>query len=283
MVGAVCAVGQCDVLEELALDIDWKRSLYYFMEVNFPRSGLIDGIKIERLLRDIIGDQSIASLDIPYAAVATDIIQGSEVLLTDGDLVQAVRTSIAIPGIFTPVRRNGRFLVDGGLVNPLPVSAARRLGAEYVIAVEVNLNRKAGNATTLPPAATTPVETDQQVRRIKDRFLEQVNQRLEQWNSPVFDPVRRWVDRDTAPNVFDILTRTIRIAENQVTQRRLEKEPPDLLLQPRVGHMESLDFSTARQGIEAGYTAVMDKADKLQAILRHPSKIREFIHRVTPD
>ncbi|NCC52546.1 MAG: patatin [Spartobacteria bacterium] len=271
LMGAVFVADKCEMLEELALEIDWKRSLYFFVEMNFPRSGLIDGVKIERLLRDILEDRAIERLPIPYRAVATDILTGNEVVIDRGDLVKAVRASIAIPGIFTPVCRDGQVLLDGGLVNPLPVSVARAMGADEVIAVEINLGM-ADIDMTDPPYAQ-PVMEDQPtedlpgVAGIKDRFLRQVNEQIENIDSNVFDPIRKWFDRESTPHVFDILTRTIRIMENQVTLRRLENEAPDLLIQPEVGAYESLDFSIARAGIAEGYRAAMDMQEDLLALV----------------
>ena len=274
LVGAVFAVDKCNMLEEISLEVDWKRSLSFFLEMNFPRSGLIDGVKIERLLHDILGDRNIEDLPIPYAAVATDIMTGKQVVIDKGDLVKAIRASIAIPGIFTPVCRDGLVLLDGGLVNPLPISVARAMGADEVIAVEINLANITervipSEKTSEPIPKTDKSEDTPTTQGIKESFRRHLNEKLENLDTSVFDPVRKWFDREPTPHIFDILTRTTRIFENQVTQRRLEIEPPDLLIQPEVGHYESLDFAKAPDGILEGYRATMAMQDEILSLV-HP-------------
>ena len=141
LVGGVYAAGKIDELTDIALGLNWRRAANYFMEVSFPRSGLIAGNKVTEFLAEIVGKREIADLPVTCRAVATEIMSGREVVIEDGDLVAAIRASIAVPGIFTPARRNGNLLVDGGLVNPVPVSVCRALGAERVIAVDLNHGR----------------------------------------------------------------------------------------------------------------------------------------------
>jgi len=228
LVGAAYAAGRLDVLETHVRQLDWRRVAQLFVEVNFSRAGLISGRHIERLLREIYGVSQISQLPIPFAAVATALEEESEAALSEGNLMEAVRASIAIPGIFTPVRREGRVLVDGGLINPLPVSVARRMGAERVLAVDVNL--RAGASRSSRPAS---------IRRRSGATL----------------------------TIFDVLTRTLRIFENQVTRNRIRLEPPDLLLQPAVGEILTLDFQRAPAMIAAGAAAVDEQLPELAAFL----------------
>ena len=143
LVGAVYAAGSIDSLESTFQKFDWKKMVSFF-DVIFPKSGLIDGAKVRELVRALVHAEVIESLPIPFCAVATDIQSGEEVVIRQGDLIEAVRASIAVPGIFTPVRSNGLLLVDGGLVNPVPVSVVRAMGAEIVIAVDLNQQIVAG-------------------------------------------------------------------------------------------------------------------------------------------
>ena len=136
-VGASFAAGQLDNLATAFLQFDWK-SIVALLDPVFPRSGLIDGQKIANFVRELVHSASVEHLPIPFGAVATDVASGEEVVIGAGDLIDAVRASIAVPGLLTPVRSNGRVLVDGGLVNPVPVSVARLMGANLVIAVDVN-------------------------------------------------------------------------------------------------------------------------------------------------
>jgi len=136
-IGAIFASGNLDRLAADLLDFDWK-SITSLLDLVFPRSGLIDGQKIAGFVRAHVSSASIEDLSIPFRAVATDLMNGKEVVIGTGDLIEAVRASISVPGILTPVRSDGRILVDGGLVNPVPVSTVRAMGADLVIAVDLN-------------------------------------------------------------------------------------------------------------------------------------------------
>ena len=136
-VGALYAHGKSAArIKELALDTGWRR-LVSLIDLALPRSGFIEGTKIKNLLKSIMGDVSFDELKIPLSCLATDIRSGEEVVISDGSVLEAVRASISIPVIFTAVKRQGRYLVDGGLVNPVPVSTVRKMGADLVIAVNV--------------------------------------------------------------------------------------------------------------------------------------------------
>jgi NTE family protein len=135
--GALYAQGKsAGQIKELALDTGWRR-LVSLIDLALPRSGFIEGARIKNQLKAIIGDISFSDLKIPLSCLATDISSGEEVVINDGSVLEAVRASISVPVIFTAVKRGGRYLVDGGLVNPVPVSTVRQMGADLVIAVNV--------------------------------------------------------------------------------------------------------------------------------------------------
>src|SRR5574340_370791 len=155
LIGAIHAAGKLDELEASFRDFDWKKSASFF-DVVLPKSGLLDGAKVSELVRAHIHADTIEMLPLPFAAVATDIVGGEEVVIRTGDVIEAVRASISVPGIFTPMRTNGYILVDGGLTNPVPVSVARAMGADVVIAVDLNHQIIAGkNMKPLLPAEKT--------------------------------------------------------------------------------------------------------------------------------
>jgi NTE family protein len=136
-VGALYAEGKrAGQIKELALDTGWRR-LISLIDLALPRSGFIEGTRIKNQLKAIIGDISFSDLKIPLACVATDISSGEEVVIKDGSVLEGVRASISVPVIFTAVKWQDRYLVDGGLVNPVPVSTVKEMGAEFVIAVNV--------------------------------------------------------------------------------------------------------------------------------------------------
>lgn len=137
LAGGTWAAGRLDQLEELARSMT-KRRMFGFMDWRLGGNGLISGGRLAKLLELNFGESSIEDLPLKYAAIATELSSGHEIWLTRGSLIQAMRASYALPGIFTPIRIGGRWLVDGALVNPIPVSAARALGARVVIAVNLH-------------------------------------------------------------------------------------------------------------------------------------------------
>ncbi|MBW6494031.1 MAG: patatin-like phospholipase family protein [Burkholderiaceae bacterium] len=137
LIGAIFAAGKLDGLAARFLDVDWK-DIVPLLDPAFPWSGLIDGQKIADFVRAHVLAASIKDLPIPFRAVATCIMSGEEVACGAGDLIEAVRASISVPGIFTPLRSNGRILVDDGLIDPVPVSVVRAMVADLVIAVDLN-------------------------------------------------------------------------------------------------------------------------------------------------
>ena len=130
LIGGVYVSGKLPEFTELAMSLSTREALNYFMEYKFPRSGLVDGSKIIRLLSEYLLPEPIETWPIPFKTVATDILTAEEILIETGPASTAIRSSISIPGLFTPVPSGDRLLVDGGMVNPLPVSVARAMGAE---------------------------------------------------------------------------------------------------------------------------------------------------------
>ncbi|MEM9157282.1 MAG: patatin-like phospholipase family protein [Cyanobacteria bacterium P01_F01_bin.33] len=156
-VGALYAADALDELEDFALDLDWKM-VVSLLDVVFPTRGLLDGEKVYDLLAESLLDLCIENSTIPFCCVATDLSRGREVRLSEGSMVDAVRASISIPGVFTPVNIDGRYLVDGGLVNPVPVNAVRDMGANLAIAI--NLNRPYPELPASALSASDDVEGD---------------------------------------------------------------------------------------------------------------------------
>jgi len=253
LVGAAFVLNKIDVLKDFALQLDWKQ-IVSFLDVTFPKSGLIDGKKITDYFRSHVRKMKIEELPLPYCAVATDLATGREVVLRAGDLIEAIRASISVPGIFTPVKKNDSFLIDGGLVNPVPVSAARDMGADYVIAVDLNNDMVAKRSSNgIGSVALSPEYTVDQPPRKKWRIAQHLNKRRSEFNSPALSQVRQWIHRDPTPNIFEVLTTSINIMEAQITGIRLAADPPDLLIQPRLGHIRFLEFHRAQEAIDEGY------------------------------
>ncbi len=246
LVGAVLAAGRLDQLESSYLGFDWK-DVAALLDVVFPRSGLIDGRKVAEFVRAHLHTDLIEHLGLPFAAVATDVYTAEEVVIAHGDVIDAVRASIAVPGIFTPVRRSGRLLVDGGLVNPVPVSVVRAMGATRVIAVDLNehvVQTRLGKARRPRPAQDRSGD-----------FLGRLLQALGGEQAEALRQFRRWTEQNDTPGIFELLLSAYNIMEAQITRMRLQASPPDLVIRPRVAEFRFLDYHRAAEIIDRGYAA----------------------------
>ena len=267
LVGAFFAAGRESVLRELADHLDWRRLRQFFWEVSLSRSGLTDGRRLSDELRKLIGVKEFRELDLPFRAVATDLGTGGEVVLGSGNLLQALRASFSIPGVFSPVSLSRRLLVDGGLVNPVPVNVARAMGAQKVIAVDVSPNVGPREMPLLPNKKDRepvrgplllPKERAEEERggpaQMLDRFFAEIEKKALQLRDSVKDAASK-------PAVAEVLTRSVLIMEAQIARSRRLVEPPDLLVEPQVGNIGTLEFQRAEESIAAGYAATMQALD----------------------
>ena len=265
LIGSVYAAGRIDAIERDYLSFDWKK-VAAFMDVVLPRSGLIDGQKVEDFIRQYIHALKIEHLPKPFQAVATDLGTGQEVIFKEGDTIKAVRASIAAPGIFTPVRVDGRILVDGGLVNPVPVSVVKAMGADRIIAVDLNHDIVQGKATFKAQAQQedeTEDEEESALSELLNQFagekykaaMEELNRRLQTLGDQTRSIVNQWFEEkeEPLPNIFEILLSSFNILENQITETRLKIDPPDLLIRPPLGSVRFLEFHRAGEMISIGY------------------------------
>lgn len=270
VVGAFFAAGRETALREVAENLDWKRLRPLFWEISLSRSGLTDGNRLLEETRRLLGLKEFRELQLPFHAVATDLNTGGEVVLGSGSLLQALRASTSIPGLFSPVWVGKRLLVDGGLVNPVPVSVARALGAQTVIAVDVSQGispeeevptRKAKEleSASVRGPLVLPKEKAEEERggpmQMFESFLEEIEKKARRWRATS-------VDKGTKPAMVDVLVRSIRISESQIALSRRRLEPPDVLVEPKVGHIGTLEFQRAKEAIAAGYAATLQALDK---------------------
>lgn len=259
LVGAAFALGKLDNLELFARQLDWKQ-IVSLMDMMFPRSGLIDGNKLTSFFRSHAQNIDIKNLPIPFRAVATELARGKEIIIGSGDLVDAIRASISIPGIFTPVKRNEMYLVDGGLVNPVPVSVARNMGAEFIIAVDLHAdNISEFNVSEKRNKRYQQESQDDKLLQWRWKVTSKFEKTINNLGSPVMEQAKKWLISDTTPSIFDVVTGSINIVESKITEIRLAIDPPDLLLQPKVGYIRSLEFNRANEAIEEGYQEAVSK------------------------
>ncbi|CAK6697314.1 patatin family protein [Synechococcus sp. CBW1107] len=284
LVGAIFCAGELDDLEDFVRDLSWKDMLTYF-DMVFPSSGLLDGNKVYDLLSDHMQGLLIEESEIPFCCVATDLIRGKEVLLKSGSMVDAVRASISVPGIFTPFCHGDLYLGDGGIVNPVPVNVARAMGAELVIAVNLNRNditdglehlsgdeliKDAGRSDDHGQGENNqPRRTPGEVsKRRKETFLKSLNDRYESFRDSMHDKVDLWLSSDDAcPNIFEVIGTSLNVMEQQVTRSRLQTHAPDLLIEPQLAEFAIFDFHKADRIIHAGYTTMKQQMPSLKELL----------------
>ena len=266
LVGAVYASGRIDSFKDVVLQLDWKK-IASFLDVVFPKSGLIDGNKIAEFIRSHVGEKNIENLSLPFCAVSTDLATGNEVIIKDGDIIEAVRASISVPGIFTPVRKGDMALVDGGLVNPVPVNVVRKMGANLVIAVDLNhdiIGKKVVKKASISNSDNMALGKEIGNNfTVGNRILNALNKRVMAIDVPALTHVKQWMARDQMPNIFEVLIYSINIMETQITATRLKNDPPDLLIQPKLGHLKFLEFHRAKEAILEGYEETLSCIDLL--------------------
>ncbi len=265
-IGAV--VGACYAQDKLADFEHWSRALttrglLRYLDVSLGGSGLIGGGRLAARLEETLGDTTIEDLPKRFACIATELGTGHEIWLTRGRVVDAVRASYALPGIFTPIHLGGRWLVDGALVNPVPVSAARALGARLVIAVNLNADLF-GRGGTIASHGTDEEDA---------RILQQLRTRpdgLRRILSPEFLLKRQLVGGKSGPNIASIMIDSFNIMQDRVTRSRLAGDPPDVTISPRLGKIGLFDFHRANEtieiGVQAAERAIADIAEAIAAL-----------------
>jgi NTE family protein len=215
-----------------------------YLDLSFQGSGLINGSRLNDLLATEVGDIDIESLPHRFAAIATEIGTGHEIWLTRGKLTDALRASYALPGIFAPVDIGGRWLMDGALVNPVPVSAARALGARLVIAVNLN-NDLFGRGTIIHdhgPAREATAET--------------IKSALNEGRANAAKAAKRQIlGRPGRPGLSTVMMEAFNVMQDRITRARLAGDPPDVLVNPRLASVGLFDFHRAQEAIELGAEA----------------------------
>lgn len=233
-VGAAYVNGDLAKLEEWVSSLGWKHVLGMFDVSLSRRGGLIKGDRLIEFFSRNFVDRDFVALPKPFACVATDLDTGREVWLREGSVANAVRASIALPGLFTPFEHDGRLLVDGGLVNPVPVSLCRALGADIVIAVDLGSDR-AGHLRRND--ATVP---DNWKKRLLQRLGKNGGNGSEQ----------------TLPSLVEVLVASVHIMQVRISRSRLAGEPAEVVLEPRLGQIGLMDYHRGEEAITEGRAAV---------------------------
>ena len=260
VVGGCYAAGHLDEIEDFARALT-RRRVFGFLDFNLQGTGLINGQRLCDRLDAHMGHRNIENLDRKFVAVATEIGSGQEVWLQRGRIVDAVRASYALPGIFKPVKIDGRWLFDGALVNPIPVSVCRALGARYVIAVNLNVDFQSRGTSsagigldagfTEPEVETPPVTGKNGIamRRLLQRQL--------------------FGKGDDAPGISTVVVDAFNIVQDRIARSRLAGDPPDAVISPKLHGVGLFDFHRADEVIKRGEAAAQRDVEDLAREIEH--------------
>jgi len=274
--------GSVALLLETTLGVDWRK-LARLVDLNLISlaKGFVHGQKVKSILRSVIGDVEFDDLKVPFAVVATDAQSMEEIVINRGSVVEAVRACVSMPVIFTPVKWGDRFLIDGGVTNPLPVDVVRNMGAEIVIAVNVL-------AAAQPKKREKPAKDRAKMRLapgLESMHVSAVNDKIDDLlrenkaNTMVFDGLSRVaenkvyagrgkIDRRT-PNIFDVLAQVIHAMEYD--RMRSSIKAADIVISPHVSNIGTFGFQNREEAITRGYRATRDILPQLQAMLGRSS------------
>ena len=258
VVGGCFAAGRLDTLESFARSLT-KRRVFGLLDVSFNGGGLIGGDRLRWRLEESIGAMRIEDLPIRYAGVATEIGSGHEIWLKRGPLVEAMRASYALPGLFEPVRVAGRWLFDGAIVNPVPVSVARALGADRVVALNI-ASEGSGRGTAIQdvpeadeaPVAPAPTAEDPRVG-VMNGLRRGAGMLRRQWTS----------EGPGAPGLASVMVNAFNITQDRIMRSRLAGDPPDVLVSLKIGRIGLFEFHRADELIALGREAVRKARDEI--------------------
>lgn len=250
-------------IENVAVNIDWKK-LGGLLDFVVPVSGFINGKKVKTFIKTLIKEDKIENLEIPLSIVSTDIQTGEEIVINHGSLVDAIRASISIPGIFTPVKYDKRFLVDGGVVNPLPVSVAKKMGMDVIIAVNVISEPKRND------------DSDLLNKNDKSNIFDEINTKIENVEAAKFVKnklidIKKMIKvnnffenkkEKALPNIIDIMANVLRIVEKKIVE--LSHYDDAIIIRPDVSQTVFYEFDQARKMILAGEEAMLSKISEIK-------------------
>lgn len=262
VVGAAYLAGKLDILEDWALSLN-RRKMMGYMDVRWGGSGLMRGERLARVLRYYFADMKIEDLDRKFATVACDLRTGYEVWLQNGPIIPAIRASYALPGAFEPIEVDGRFMIDGALVNPVPVSTCRALGAHMVIAVSLN-----GDAFG-PIGTSHELEFDDEEPTDFGDPLELASQSLNKLRPDrlLLKSMLGDVKPGKSPKMGSVMMGTLNIVMDRLSRSRLAGDPPDVFVAPRIGHIGMMEFTRAEELIERGYRAMQHEIPLITSVM----------------
>lgn len=251
LVGAVYALGKMEEYKNWLYTLD-KRKVFSLVDFTFSKQGLIKGDKVLETMKEFILDANIEDLKIHYAAVAADIINKKEVVFTKGSIYDAIRASIAIPTVFTPVKKENGLLVDGGIINNMPIDHAKRIPGDILIAVNVNADIPVLKLTI--PKKESEVKQSVYQKKIKD-FYNQLKK-------------TKHSHKDGKFGYFNLISKTISFMTSHIEQMLLEKYTPDIMIKISADSCSTYDFYKAEEMVETGRQSAVTSLKEYESRIR---------------
>ena len=271
-VGAIFASGGLEHLKRHVIDMDGE-SIFTFSDFTFIKSGFLDGDKKLKELFCMHSDKKdFEELEIPLKVVAADMHSGDPVILDSGDLLKALRASMSYPGLFAPVYHKGRWLVDGGVVDPVPVGVARAMGADIVIAVnldsELISHKRHQKSEDVPEIKSPPV---------RNEFLKNLISRYEAAEKLIRNRLELQTRKEaTTPGTWQVINASIQIMQDRITRVNLAVNPPNILITPRLGDLKLLGYDQVEHAIAEGYIATQHKVNDIRMLLDAQNTLEAF-------
>jgi NTE family protein len=272
-IGAIYASGSMGSLKEFLHRMDGKNIFSYF-DVVFPRSGLLNGTRrVQELFSMHTDVQTFAELSTPLVMVATDLDRGEKVVLKSGSLIEALRATMSCPGLFAPVRVKNRWLVDGGLVDPVPVGVARAMGAGIVIAVDLNSRIVSRSKKfVLPPEAAAQRKLSLKGNEVRPDIPNELGKRMADYYESIENNLKQkaneFLRRDSVtPDIIETVMTSISIMQERITRTNLAVDRPDILIQPRLGELKMMNFDQVAHAINEGYIGVQEQLEDIHTLL----------------
>jgi len=258
VVGGCYLANKLDEFEEWALSLN-RLKIFSYLDFRVRSAGLVGGKKLKETLGQHFEDMTFEDLPNKFISIATDLATGHEIWMRKGNLMDAMTASFALPGVFPPVEYDGRFLVDGALVNPCPISPCQALGARMTIAIDLNAD--------LIGKATKPGSSYQTVTGF-DVFNKNDVPEEEQKKFKGSTITRRLFRREeNNPSLFGVMVSALGIIQDRLTRSRLAGEPPDIHIKPSIGHIGLLEFERANELIAAGEEATLKMMPEIKAAM----------------
>jgi len=252
LVAAAYAQGRLAALEQWVSALT-QRDVWRLVDAVFRGGGVMTGNRLMMAIATQIGDPKIEELPVAFGAVATDLYTGEEIWLREGSMMTAIRASSGLPGLFAPSWHGDRWLIDGGVVNPVPVSLCRALGADVVIAVDLSrpVTRAAMRAASGGTAGRRTGASENTPASAEGTAV------LRSWSGLIDGLVESFRARRSEPGLFEVMASAVSIMQDRITRDRLAADPPDLILKPDLAKLQLMDFHRARESIDTGRESVL--------------------------